>query len=290
MACPKKLNYQCEVDLSKAVYFGGEHELPVVEMKIGKTVGYGLLDTGASRTLISEKIARLSGGRIKLMDGYDVSGINGLLSLSHEMETYIEVMGYIIGPIKVVVAVNVPTFENAKFDALIGVDVMRQLPNLFLDMNSRIVSIGRTNFDLGTNKELNKEGKGGNASHTKIERVFIEDYLFTESSQKVDADSSIIKETDSDQTIEAFEQRGNSDRSKTAANNLVRTGEELEDEKEKQLLCLMKTKIQSIKKCVQLTRGQRRAKARYTKKEVRLKAMGQINPEAGGSKSPVGAC
>ena len=65
-------------------------------MRIRKTVAHGLLDTGASRTMISEKIARLSGGQIKLMDGYDVSGINGLLSLSHEMETYIEVLGYIM--------------------------------------------------------------------------------------------------------------------------------------------------------------------------------------------------
>lgn len=55
---------------------------------------------------------------------------------------------------------NPPTFENAKFDALIGKDVMKQLLGLFFDLSSGIVSIGKTNvpqrahmFNLDMNLE-----------------------------------------------------------------------------------------------------------------------------------------
>ena len=46
-------------------------------------------------------------------------------------------------------AVNPATFGNAKFDALIGKDVMKQLLGLFFDLSSGIVSIGKMNVPQG---------------------------------------------------------------------------------------------------------------------------------------------
>ena len=161
MACTTNLNYHYTISLPRhAEHFGDEHELPVVKMKVGKANGKGLLDTGASRTMISERIAKLSGGQIKRTDGYVASGINGLLSLDHEIETYFEVMGHLIGPIKVIVAVNAPTFANAKFDALVGKDIMKQLPALAFDLSAGIVSVLKPTVSQGAhmmNADLNRE-------------------------------------------------------------------------------------------------------------------------------------
>ena len=160
MACTTNLSYNYTISLPRHTeHFGDEHELPVVKMKIGRADGKGLLDTGASRTMVSERIAKLSGGQIKRTDGYVASGINGLLSLDHEIETYFEVMGHLIGPIRVVLAVNAPTFANAKFDALIGKDIMKQLPALAFDLSAGIVSVLKPTVSQGAhmmNADLNR--------------------------------------------------------------------------------------------------------------------------------------
>ena len=61
-------------------------------------------------------------------------------------------------------------------------------------------------------EKLNKEGKGGNASHMKTGGVLIEDYLFTKSPQSIgkdNADSGIIQvkteENDADQKTKVCE-------------------------------------------------------------------------------------
>ena len=60
MACTTNLSYNYTISLPRHTeHFGDEHELPVVKMKIGRTNGNGLLDSGASRTMISEGIAKL---------------------------------------------------------------------------------------------------------------------------------------------------------------------------------------------------------------------------------------
>ena len=187
-----------------------------------------------------------------------------------------------------IVAVNAPTFENSKFDVIVGKDVMKQFPSLVFDLSSGRVTVGRTNCDLRGMEKLNKEGKGGNASHTKTEGVFIEDYLFTESPQSVgkdNADSSTIREntkgTDVDQTTKVCKME------EIEESSLGTNGEKsLKVQGQKEHQDVKKTRTQ---KKLEVWRAKKKA-LKVGTKEVRPKAMGQINPEAGGSKSPIGAC
>ena len=53
-------------------------------------------------------------------------------------------MQKVCGPLQLLVMRDVPTFKDTSFDALIGCDVLDQIPNLIFNLSKRIVSWGET--------------------------------------------------------------------------------------------------------------------------------------------------
>ena len=121
-------------------HYGMYHHLPVVDATIGGWKGKVLLDTGATRSIISQEIVNAIGVTPKENINYVASGVNGRVTMKHQICPTITILQKVCGPLQLLVMRDVPTFKDTSFDALIGCDVLDRIPNLIFNLSKRIVS------------------------------------------------------------------------------------------------------------------------------------------------------
>ena len=132
-------------------HYGSNHQLPIVEAKIGNWKGKVLLDTGATRSIIAEEITRQIGAPMFQNTNYTASGVNGRVNMRHQIQAPITLLEKTFGPFNLLVLKDVPTFRDTAFDALIGCDVLSHVPNLIFNLSTGVVSFGAPENKLSAN-------------------------------------------------------------------------------------------------------------------------------------------
>ena len=103
---------------------------------IGRWHGKVLLDT--------QEIVNQIWVTTKVNINYVVSGVNGRVTMKHQIYTTVTILQKACGPFQLLVIRDVPTFKDTSFDALIGCDVLDRIPNLIFVLSKRIVLWGET--------------------------------------------------------------------------------------------------------------------------------------------------
>ena len=104
-------------------------------------IGQDLIDTGASRTIVSEEIARQIGGPIKDNITYAAAAVSGNVTINHQIETPVSAFGLDLGTFEVLVSKDPRTFKKVSFDTIMGYDILTALPMLLLDFQEHSVGI-----------------------------------------------------------------------------------------------------------------------------------------------------
>ena len=108
---------------------------------MGNWTGSCLIDTGASRTIVSEEIARQIGGPIKDNITYAAAAVSGNVTINHQIETPLSAFGLDLGTFEVLVSKDPRTFKGVSFDTIMGYDILTALPMLLLDFQEHSVGM-----------------------------------------------------------------------------------------------------------------------------------------------------
>ena len=129
------------------IYEGDEWRIPIktlgditiTEAQVGSWKGKVLLDTGSARSVIYANFAPYVAARIIKCNHERSNGVSGSVSIKFKIRTTIKLFCYEIRDMVLYVMDTVPAFRKGIFHAIIGGDVLRQLPRMTLDCENSMV-------------------------------------------------------------------------------------------------------------------------------------------------------
>lgn len=131
-------------------HFNPRATKPMATVKIGNWVGRAMIDTGSTKTLVTDKIINQIGlPIIRNLKVERVNTINGIAVFDRRIKGDIILLGYKIPSWEVTIANNSPAFNNNDFDAIIGAELLAKLPPMLLDIKN-----GRMNLVHTSKKQL----------------------------------------------------------------------------------------------------------------------------------------
>ena len=91
--------------------YGTYHHLPVITAQIGNWTGKVLIDSEATRSILSADIVSLIGAPLRENANYTASGINGQINMRNQVRTKVFMLGRTYGPVDLLVMIDLPTLK-----------------------------------------------------------------------------------------------------------------------------------------------------------------------------------
>ena len=108
-------------------------------VKIGGWEGLALIDTGSSRTFASPGLINQIGGTMDFNYRETTLGVNGPVHVQNRLQADVTLNGYLKKNLWIYFVENSPLLEDTEFRAIIGIDMLNQLPPMLQDYQRGII-------------------------------------------------------------------------------------------------------------------------------------------------------
>ena len=125
---------------------------PLATVKIGKWIGRAMIDTGSTKTLVSDKIVSQIGSPVYKDEFAErVNTISGIACFDQKIRANINLLGHQAHKWNITVVKDSPAINNNEFEAIIGADLLSKLPPVLIDYQKGVLSLPRPQLKSKSN-------------------------------------------------------------------------------------------------------------------------------------------